>query len=115
MMIDPKLGGIGSVTDAASSNPSQDVRKTGAEGSAAFRALLERFEAGAKALDEASRSVDDPRTLGEAVRGARQSVQEALLVGSDLLEAYRAAQSRAAAAPNAAQPDDSQRGPGGGQ
>ncbi len=115
MMGDPKMGALGSVSSAAQSQPSQDVRRTGAEGSAAFRALLERFEAGAKALDEASRAVDDPRTLGEAVRGARESVQEALLVGSDLLEAYRAAQSRGAAAPNAAQPDDSQLGPGGGQ
>lgn len=114
-MVDPKLGGLGGVSNAAVSPPIQDVRKSGAEGSAAFRALLEKFEAGAKALDEASRAVDDPRTLGEAVRGSRESVQEALLVGSDLLEAYRAAQGRAAAAPTSAQPNDSKQGPGGGQ
>lgn len=115
MMADSKIGGLGGVSGAAASQPTLDVRKSGAEGSAAFRALLEKFEAGAKALDEASRAVDDPRTLGEAVRGSRASVQEALLVGSDLLEAYRAAQSRAAAAPDSAQPNDSRQGPGGGQ
>ena len=61
---------------------------------AAFRALLERLEKTAKDLDAASEAIDNPRQLGEVVETARVSVEEALLAGSDLLEAYRAAQAR---------------------
>ncbi len=62
---------------------------------AAFRALLERLEKTAQDLDAASDSIDDPRELGQVVENARASVEEAVLMGSDLLEAYRAAQARA--------------------
>ncbi len=61
---------------------------------AAFRALLERLEKSAKDLDAASEAIDDPRQLGEVVETARASVEEALLAGSDLLEAYRAARAQ---------------------
>lgn len=61
---------------------------------AAFRALLERLERSAMDLSAASDSIDDPRQLGEAVKTARTSVEEALLAGGDLLEAYRAAQAQ---------------------
>ena len=61
---------------------------------AAFRALLERLERSAMDLNVASDSIDDPRQLGEAVKTARVSVEEALLAGDDLLEAYRAAQAQ---------------------
>lgn len=63
---------------------------------AAFRALLERLERSARDLDAASESIDDPRQLGQAVMSARASVEEAVMAGSDLLEAYRAAKARAA-------------------
>ncbi len=62
---------------------------------AAFRALLERLEKTAQDLDAASDSIDDPRELGQVVENARASVEEAVLMGSALLEAYRAAQARA--------------------
>lgn len=65
------------------------------DGGAAFRALLERLEKTAQDLDAASASIDDPRQLGEAVESARASVEEAVLMGGDLLEAYRASQARA--------------------
>ena len=69
--------------------------KASTEGaSAAFRALLERLEKTAKDLDLASESMDNPRQLGQVVETARVSVEEALLAGSDLLEAYRAAQAQ---------------------
>lgn len=63
--------------------------------SAAFRALLERLEKSAKDLDVASEGIDNPRELGGVVETARVSVEEALLAGSDLIEAYRAAQAQA--------------------
>lgn len=62
---------------------------------AAFRALLERLEQTAQDLDAASEAIDDPRQLGQVVESARKSVEEAVMAGSDLLEAYRAAQARA--------------------
>lgn len=62
---------------------------------AAFRALLERLEKSARDLDAASESIEDPRQLGKAVMDARATVEEAVLAGSGLLEAYRAAQARA--------------------
>ena len=65
-----------------------------AHAGAAFRALLERLEKTAKDIDAASEAIDDPRQLGEVVETARISVEEALLAGSDLLEAYRAAQAQ---------------------
>ncbi|QDV09969.1 hypothetical protein Poly30_55300 [Planctomycetes bacterium Poly30] len=69
---------------------SAETEKAGA----AFRALLERLERSARDLDAASESIEDPRQLGQAVMNARASVEEAVLAGSGLLEAYRAAQAR---------------------
>jgi hypothetical protein len=81
------------------------------EAGAAFRALLERLEEKTRALGAASESLDDPRALGDAVESARASVEEAVLLGSDLLEAYRAAQQRASGGPTTTQTDGENGGP----
>ena len=59
-----------------------------------FRALIERLEKSARDLDVASEAIDDPRQLGEVVENARESIEEALLAGSNLLETYRAVQAQ---------------------
>ncbi|MEM9382349.1 MAG: hypothetical protein AAGB93_20520 [Planctomycetota bacterium] len=97
MSIDPKVNGVG-----AGQSPSGDTGRIGAadndpKAGAAFRALLERLEEKSRALESATDSLDDARHLGDAVQSARASVEEAVLLGGDLLEAYRAAQQRASA------------------
>ena len=96
-MMEPKQigaqnGAGASNAQAANAKPAELQSSTAG---VAFRALLERLEKSAKDLDAASLSIDHPRQLGEAVETARASVEEALLAGSDLLEAYRAAQAQA--------------------
>ncbi|MEM8711266.1 MAG: hypothetical protein AAGG01_09965 [Planctomycetota bacterium] len=97
-------------TRGASADPVQ-----AAAAGAAFRALLERLEQSARDLDEASNRIEDPRELGEAVQNARASVEEAVLAGGDLLEAYRAAQARAAHEPQMTQTEPHDSTPDNGQ
>ncbi len=96
-MIKPEnIGAPRAAGTASPKAPNAAQASVPAEGaSAAFRALLERLEKTAKDLDVASEAMDHPRQLGEVVETARVSVEEALLAGSDLLEAYRAAQAQA--------------------
>lgn len=56
-------------------------------GGASFQALLERLEKQADGL--AGRVVDQPAELSGAVDEARASLNDALDLGRDLLEAYR--------------------------
>ena len=84
--------------DAASSSGKSPVNADVVASGAAFKALLGRLEENAAALHRASESIDDPKQLGAVVENARVSVEEALTLGSDLLEAFRAAQQRAAGA-----------------
>ena len=113
MSIDPKTQGLtgpqglGGPQQQGDAKAAQHDPKAGA----AFRALLERLEAKTRALGEASETLDDPRALGDAVESARASVEEAVLLGSDLLEAYRAAQQRASAGSTTTQNDDENGGP----
>jgi hypothetical protein len=55
----------------------------------AFKALLERLEEKARALEETTRGVDDAAHLAGAVEGARASLEDALSLGEELLESYR--------------------------
>ena len=57
----------------------------------AFEALLERLEARAAELQEKSKTLAGPAELPGAVDTARVSLEEALQLGRELLEAYHAA------------------------
>jgi len=61
-------------------------------GAAEFRVMLERLEARATNLAEESRGVENPGELGRAVDSARASLEEALSLKDQLLEAYRQAE-----------------------
>lgn len=112
MSIDPRINGVGEPQPLGESTAAkQQDPKAGA----AFRALLERLEEKTRALGQASEALDDPRQLGEAVQSARDSVEQAVLLGSDLLEAYRAAQQRAAGDSTTTQNDSQDGGPGAGR
>lgn len=60
----------------------------------AFRALLERLERDAQALERDVARVDDPKALAGAVDKAHASLQDVLSLGDQLLEAYREAVAR---------------------
>lgn len=57
----------------------------------AFQALLEKLEAHTQDLRSASESLDDPGALAGAVDRSRASIEDALSLHDQLLEAYRAA------------------------
>jgi len=57
----------------------------------AFEALLERLEARAAELEEKTKTLSGPAELPAALDTARVSLEEALQLGEELLEAYRAA------------------------
>lgn len=82
--------------------------------SAAFRALLEKFEANAEELRKRTDDLADPQALKEAVSSARRSIDQAVVLGGDLLEAYRAAQQRGPGPDHGADQHQSD-GPGGGR
>ncbi|MEM7307061.1 MAG: hypothetical protein AAF682_10350 [Planctomycetota bacterium] len=56
----------------------------------AFQVLLERLSQSAKELEEKSAEVENPENLAGAVDQARESLNDALLLGDQLLEAWRA-------------------------
>lgn len=58
----------------------------------AFKALLDRLEGQAVGLRRESEQVQGPADLAGAVDNARASLSDALSLGGQLLEAYRAAQ-----------------------
>ena len=90
MSIDPTIQTRADASVEGSARPQQDDTKAGA----AFRAVLERLEEKTRALGEASERLDDPSRLGDAVLSARASVEEAVSLGTDLIEAYRASTQR---------------------
>jgi len=58
----------------------------------AFEALLDRLTTRAAELEETSRTLAAPEDLPAAVDAARSSLADALTLGEELLEAFRAAQ-----------------------
>ena len=104
----PKVGGAAGPKGGPAARPSEGA--SGAEPGVAFRALLERLEQTAKDLDDASNGIEDPRQLKGAVKSAGASVEEALLLGSDLVEAYRAARQHASAETNSPNTDTPENG-----
>ena len=66
-------------------------QKTSPEGPA-FHVLLERLQARADELERTSVNVNDPERLAGAVDTARASLEDALSLSDQILEAYREAQ-----------------------
>lgn len=66
--------------------------KASPESSAAFKALLDSLAQKAANLDETSQSLGAPEELASAVDDARKSLEDAMSLGDQLLEAYRANQ-----------------------
>lgn len=88
-MVEPKtLQGIG-ITSAAPS--AKGARASDAGGGVAFKALLERLEQDARSLESETKAVEDPAALADVTRRAHASLQDALSIGDQLLEAYRQA------------------------
>jgi hypothetical protein len=63
-------------------------------GGPAFQALLEQLGAQAAGLRAAGEGDLEPQDLAGAVEDARASLEDAISLGDQLLEAYRAAQQR---------------------
>lgn len=79
------------VRPARPSGPSREAERRSAV--PAFEALLERLEARAAELQERSKTLSGPAELPGAIDAARVSLEEALHLGEELLEAYRASRS----------------------
>lgn len=91
--IDPLQRGL----QAVPSTPAKGAQPKGV-GSAAspadatqpsFQVLLERLQQSASALERESASVEEPDELAGAVDRARESLQDALTLKEELLEAWR--------------------------
>jgi len=90
--MDPLQKGVVPVKGPASAAPAKAVDgPRDLKAGAAFKALLERLEDETRRLTEASDGVNGARDLAGAVDVARESVAEAMQLGDELLEAYRAA------------------------
>ena len=61
------------------------------EAGPAFRALLDQLEERARALEEASKTLEGPQALAGAMDTARASLEDALSLSDSLVEAYRQA------------------------
>lgn len=88
----PKLPGA--APEALRPASAAPARKGSAPGAPApaFEALFERLTARAAELEQKSRTLDDAADLPDAVDTARASLEDALHLGTELLEAFRAAQ-----------------------
>ncbi len=85
------LNGPGALQPGA---PARSTRGASADTSPAFEALLERLTARAAELDVKSRALARPEDLPGAVDAARASLEDALTLGEQLLDAYQAEQQR---------------------
>jgi hypothetical protein len=79
--------GPSSVPESAPNAPK--AKKPHTEGTPAFHALLADLQVQAQELRDTSAGVDDPTRLAGAVDRARESLEDALSLGDQLLEAYR--------------------------
>ncbi len=91
MTTDPTLRGVGPI--AGSTNPAESRQTRGTDG-AAFRALLDRLQEKTRQLKEDGAALSEPAELAGAVDRARASIDDALSLSDQLLEAYRAVQQR---------------------
>ena len=91
--IDPR--GLAPIQGTPKANPAAEPSQGADSENPAFRVLLERLQVQAEALEEKSKGVDDPRQLTGAVDAARASLEDALSLGEELLEAFRKVQHQA--------------------
>ena len=93
-MVDPLPINPESVTGPGRVGADSPAQRTDADKASGieFRALLERLETRASDLAEKTEQVDGPDELGRAVDTARASLEEALSLKDQLLEAYRQAE-----------------------
>ena len=86
----------GSVNSPGASRPADEARKTSQAGddagTPAFRVLLDRLSESAQELRQQAAGLSKPEHLAGAVDSARESLNEALSLGDQLLEAWRAEQ-----------------------
>ena len=88
--IDPLLRGLQAVPNADKATKPKGAGPTdGTQPS--FQVLLERLQESASALERESVSVEEPDELAGAVDRARESLQDALTLKEELLEAWRQA------------------------
>ena len=91
-MVDPtKIGGAGPRVPEGPSQSGHGSRVAGEQG-VAFKALLEKLDSQARRIQQTSEQVDRPEQLAGAVDEARTSLDQALSLGNQLLEAFRANQ-----------------------
>ncbi len=111
----PVGASVGHAAGPAQGSRAEEARRAEeSSASAAFRALLEKFEANAEELRKRTGDLADPQALKEAVSSARRSIDQAVVLGGDLLEAYRAAQQRGPGPDRGADQHQTD-GPGGGR
>jgi hypothetical protein len=84
-------GGAIRIGAPASTKTSTGANAASATSGATFQALIEELEVKARLLASESEKVAGPTDLAQAVDHAHSSLQDALLLGDRLLEAYRAA------------------------
>ncbi len=72
------------------------TKATSSEGPA-FHVLLERLQARAQELEQSSADVTDPKRLAGAVDTARASLEDALSLSDQILEAFREVQQQSGA------------------
>lgn len=93
-MVDPKPigGGMPRVQDSTLQQGQAGVSESSRRQGAAFEALLEKLDGQAREIQRTSEHVERPDQLAGAVDQARTSLGEALSLGNQLLEAFRANQ-----------------------
>ena len=90
--MDPNLHLNGAAGTSGVQTPGANASsKASSSGGPAFHALLEKLEGHARDLRSASENLEDPGGLAGAVDRSRASIEDALSLHDQLLEAYRAA------------------------
>lgn len=103
-MVDPaNLSNIGPTQGVSRDNSAKQTAKT-PEAGAAFKALLEQLADRARELEKTSTKPVDASGLAGAVEEAHGSLQDALSLSSQLIEAYRANVQQSAKPPAAGTP-----------
>ena len=95
MTHDPNLRGVGPAAGLSPHEGPQRPRQTDGTGGAAFRVLLDDLQEKTRRLKEDGAALSEPADLAGAVDRARVSIDDALSLSDQLLEAYRAAQQQA--------------------
>ena len=90
-MVDPTPIGGGLPRIQENQGQPESTPATRAQG-AAFEALLEKLDGQARDIQRASESLEKPEQLAGVVDQARSSLGDALSLGNQLLEAFRANQ-----------------------